>query len=222
VRYGKRLVDVYSNGKTATATFEDGTSQTGNLLIGTEGAHSKVREFLVGKVDAALVKLPLVATATLAKLPADAAVLAQDLHPRYMVTFHPHGYFTWIGVHDAWEGTAPGDWSFMIIQSWIEKQQTYDPAKLTGSAILQDMKERANVYGDPFRTIMHSISEDTKCWHNSLSHWVPRPWDNRNSTVTILGDAAHPMTFRTKPKIVLLPIPQILRTGHNNKQANKS
>lgn len=83
----------------------------------------------------------------------------------------------------------------MIIQSWLPKQP-HDPASLQGDAILTDMKERAELYAEPFKTFVKDIPEGTKCWHNQLSYWIPRPWDNRNSTITLVGDAAHPMTFR--------------------------
>lgn len=79
----------------------------------------------------------------------------------------------------------------MMMQSW----QDNGPATLQGPAILDDMKERAKIFADPFRLMFESIPEGTTCWHNRLTYWIPRPWDNRNSTVTMIGDAAHPMTF---------------------------
>jgi 2-polyprenyl-6-methoxyphenol hydroxylase-like FAD-dependent oxidoreductase len=38
----------------ATVTFEDGSKATGDIVIGCDGSHSKVREFLVGSEAAAL------------------------------------------------------------------------------------------------------------------------------------------------------------------------
>jgi 2-polyprenyl-6-methoxyphenol hydroxylase-like FAD-dependent oxidoreductase len=81
----------------ATAIFKDGTREVGNLLIGAEGAHSKVREFLLGADKAALQMSPIVGTGTIAKLPAETALQFKELHPRYLITFHPNGYFVWIG-----------------------------------------------------------------------------------------------------------------------------
>lgn len=66
------------------------------MIIGAEGAHSKVREFLVGTETAKLVQSPIVASVTMAKLPRDAAIAFQKINPRYHVTFHPNGMFTWI------------------------------------------------------------------------------------------------------------------------------
>jgi 2-polyprenyl-6-methoxyphenol hydroxylase-like FAD-dependent oxidoreductase len=72
-----------------------------------------------------------------------------------------------------------------------------DAEALQGPAILADMKERASRYADPWKQAMLSMPDDTVCWHNRLTYWPTEPWDNRNGTVTLAGDAAHPMTFRT-------------------------
>jgi 2-polyprenyl-6-methoxyphenol hydroxylase-like FAD-dependent oxidoreductase len=78
-----------------TATFEDGSQETGNLLIGTEGAHSRVREYLVGREKAALIPTSIVATATVTRLPEQAVKIIRKVHPRYCCGFHPDGNFTW-------------------------------------------------------------------------------------------------------------------------------
>lgn len=48
VRYGKRVTSISSDGKVATASFEDGATEFGDLLIGCDSAHSVVREVLLG------------------------------------------------------------------------------------------------------------------------------------------------------------------------------
>lgn len=56
-----------------------------------------MREFLLGKEEAGLSKVPVVATATMARLPPEAAKSVMALHPRYAVAFHPEGTFLWVG-----------------------------------------------------------------------------------------------------------------------------
>ncbi|KAF2160539.1 hypothetical protein M409DRAFT_59808 [Zasmidium cellare ATCC 36951] len=199
VQYGKTLRSVSSDGHHATATFVDGTFATADLLIGAEGAHSKVRDFLVGPVNSALNPLPLVASVTIAKLPKSAALKFKEYASRLMVIFHPLGYFNWIGLHDANAPLEPGDWTFMMISSWNSPVEE-DVSKLRdggSEAILEDLKRRAEPFEEGIRELWRSIPEGTKCWHNRLSEWIPPEagWDNRNGTVTLVGDAAHPMTF---------------------------
>jgi 2-polyprenyl-6-methoxyphenol hydroxylase-like FAD-dependent oxidoreductase len=77
-------------------TFEDGTQATGNLLIGAEGAHSPTREYLVGVQEAALIKSPVVASVSICKVSREASEKIRALHPRYVITFHPNGVFTFM------------------------------------------------------------------------------------------------------------------------------
>lgn len=96
-QYGKRLSTVDSDDKTVTATFEDGSQESGNLLIGTEGAHSRVREYLLGKESSELISSSIVASATLSCFPEQQVNALRNLHPRYCIALHPDGYFTWFG-----------------------------------------------------------------------------------------------------------------------------
>jgi hypothetical protein len=80
----------------------------------------------------------------------------------------------------------------MIILSWISDSDT----GLSATTIAADIKKKADTFGEPFRTILKSIPSETTIWHNRLSSWPTQPWDSRNGTVTLAGDAAHPMTFR--------------------------
>lgn len=99
-------------------------------------------------------------------------------------------------MHDAYEGTKPGDWTFMMISSWIPADAKYETSSLPADQILPDLKRRARVLGPAFRSLWEAIPEDTRCWHNRLSYWIPEPFDHHNGTITLVGDAAHPMTFR--------------------------
>jgi len=73
---------------------------TGNLLIGAEGAHSVVREYLFGAEEAALILSPVVASVTICKISREASLKLRALHPRYLITFHPNGVFTWMSSKD--------------------------------------------------------------------------------------------------------------------------
>jgi 2-polyprenyl-6-methoxyphenol hydroxylase-like FAD-dependent oxidoreductase len=44
---GKRLTEVQQDGEWVTATFADGTHETGNLLIAADGPHSTIRQLLL-------------------------------------------------------------------------------------------------------------------------------------------------------------------------------
>jgi hypothetical protein len=98
-------------------------------------------------------------------------------------------------VHN--EATEAKDSTFMILSTWISDSGT----GLSGSAIVEDLKTRTHTFGEPFRSVLQSIPSEAPFWHNRLTSWPTQPWDNRNGTVTLAGDAAHPMTFRKFPFI---------------------
>ena len=64
VQTGKDLAGIAysSDGRTVTASFEEGTSTTGCLLSGTDGPHSTVRQLLVGAGKAKVVPIDYAAT----------------------------------------------------------------------------------------------------------------------------------------------------------------
>lgn len=97
----------------------------------------------------------------------------------------------------------------MFLFSWMPKEGEYPAETLHGPAILQDLKKRAESFNEPFNLFFQSIPDGTKCWHNRLSYWVPEPWDNRNGTVTLVGDAAHPMTFRVLSRTAWTPLDDV-------------
>lgn len=73
-----------------TVDFRDGTSDTGDLVVGCDGSHSVVREFLVGaeaaklqSVDLTMINFPLGSYTT------DEARLLQTLHPVFKIAAHP-------------------------------------------------------------------------------------------------------------------------------------
>lgn len=79
-----------------TITFDDGTQATGNLLIGAEGAHSPTREYLLGAQDAALLQSPIISNISVCKIGRSAALKLREMNPRYVITLHPKGFFTFM------------------------------------------------------------------------------------------------------------------------------
>jgi 2-polyprenyl-6-methoxyphenol hydroxylase-like FAD-dependent oxidoreductase len=95
-QWGKSLKNIQENEDSVTLTFEDGTRETGDLLIGAEGAHSLTREYLLGKDEAQLINSDVVASFALTNLNKELSLALRDVHPRYCVLFNPNGTFAFI------------------------------------------------------------------------------------------------------------------------------
>lgn len=56
--------------------------------------------------------------------------------------------------------------------------------------------ENSERMAEPFRSALLSLPNDAVIWCDRLSQWPTVAWDNKQGSVTLAGDAAHPMTYR--------------------------
>lgn len=50
--------------------------------------------------------------------------------------------------------------------------------------------------GEPFKDAFVAAREHVPLWCDRVGQWPTVAWDNRKGRVTLVGDAAHPMTYR--------------------------
>jgi 2-polyprenyl-6-methoxyphenol hydroxylase-like FAD-dependent oxidoreductase len=97
-------------------------------------------------------------------------------------------------VHDCSPET-PEEWIWMIMQTWRSDEDTDLVGQGKEALKLERWLERGRDFGPPFKEIFETINPSSPIWHNRLTYWLTKPWDSK-SLVTLVGDAAHPMTFR--------------------------
>ena len=193
-------VSFSEDGSSVTASFSDGTTDTGSLLIGTDGPHSTVRSLLVGAEKARCEPIDFAATMCFTHLPRDKALFLRSppYHPLFQCAPHPEGYFAWLGLHDATD-PDPETWTLFHYISYPEPRDRI--IQRTPAEYVAHQKELAKKFADPFRSAFEWMPDDTTTiWNGKMQHWDPgekgHQWDNHDGRTTLAGDAAHPMTFQ--------------------------
>ncbi|MDP9869859.1 MULTISPECIES: FAD-dependent oxidoreductase [Streptosporangium] len=170
ISYGTGCRKVTQDGDRVTATFDDGSMITGDLLIGADGHHSVVRRELWGDLP--------IRTATFGTWQAlsriDIDLTRAHLH--LMIT----GREGACGIIPAGDGK---------LQWWFDVR--WSPGEPRPVAPLAELRRRFGHWASPVPELLAQASEDDLDFFGH--HWqkVRREWGK--GRVTLLGDAAHLM-----------------------------
>jgi 2-polyprenyl-6-methoxyphenol hydroxylase-like FAD-dependent oxidoreductase len=211
IRFGKKLVHIVyeHDGKHATAEFDDGSKESGVLIIGVDGARSRVRSLLLGPDKAANERLTYSASFIQAKFTREQALFLRSFHPLYIAAPHPQGTFAFFGLQDAPETDVPEGWTFFFYISWNSsfEQQDKERKEMGNKERLEQVRKLSQSYCDPWKSAFAWVEDDQAVWNMDLSVWDPsldeHKWDSRGGRVTLVGDAAHPMTYRVFSLLML-------------------
>lgn len=96
-------------------------------------------------------------------------------------------------VQDVPSTSDPANWRFQVVTSW--KGSPAASTDLDNAARLAEIKAKASLLkNEPFKNAVLWMPEDTVVTYDTMAYWIPIPWDNHGGRVTLVGDAAHPMT----------------------------
>ncbi|WP_084516851.1 FAD-dependent oxidoreductase [Microtetraspora niveoalba] len=170
VRYGMGCRSVTQDHDRVTATFDDGTTATGDLLIGADGHHSVVRRQLWG--EDAVRPASFGTWQSLSRIDIDLT----HTHLHLMIT----GREGACGLIPAGNG---------LLQWWFDVR--WSPADPRPAAPLAELRRRFGHWASPVPEVLAAADEDDLGFFGH--HWnkVRRVWGE--GRVTLLGDAAHTM-----------------------------
>jgi len=195
IRYGKAVVDIEYPEKGVMVHFEDGSSAEGSMVIGADGAASKVRRLLLGEKAEPTI-LPYVMNNFNCTYRADQALFIRPLLSRFTdYGIHPKGMFFLTNIQDVPNPDDPGTWSFQLLTSWPTTLRALEEGENTSQGRLKVLKELTEDFAEPRKSMIAWIPEDTHISRDRMAIWSPIPWDNHDGRVTLVGDAAHAMTY---------------------------
>lgn len=202
VQWGKRLsnVDVLDGADGGIrATFSDGSSTEGSMIIGAEGTNSQTRKFLVPD-NYSNHQLPVRFIGAAVDMTPEQVKPLRDIDPLLFQGCHPvTGHFLWVSMMETPEGngtkgTDQERYRVQISTSWMVKSDK-DEVPTHDAERIAEMKRRAKEFHPLLRQTVESIPETAPVMEISLQDWPCPDWDNRQGRVTLVGDAAHAMTM---------------------------
>lgn len=167
-RFGRRCTDVREHPDHVAVDFADGTSATGDVLIGADGQRSVVRRRVLGGEPARLTGWASWQGLTRSDLP-----LA-------------HGYQTLnIAGRDGHCGLIPaGDG---LLHWWFDMPWQEGHPEMT----VADLRSAFAGWPEPVDELLASVTDDDLGFFPHIRHQVPRVWGGPRTT--LIGDAAHAM-----------------------------
>jgi 2-polyprenyl-6-methoxyphenol hydroxylase-like FAD-dependent oxidoreductase len=204
VQFGKRLVKVEESEDKVTVHFDDGTSETGDFLVGAEGTRSVVRNYILKGQD---VMKPLRLGSLVGEVALSGDEFAQQLslaHSGYIVMNSTLGSDDQSAIFGALnkvsEDGKTGYYYFILL--WVDKEApntTDENPTWTVGASQEELaafaREKTKAYPDHLRVLVDKVPVEGYRSPGFQLQGVQLTADQLPiGKVIVIGDAAHSMT----------------------------
>lgn len=204
VKFGKRLVKIEESGEKVTVHFEDGTLETGDILVGAEGTRSVVRNHILHGQDI-MAPLPLGSLVGEVELSGDDFARQLSLaHSGYIVMNSTLGSDDQSAIFAALNRVSDdgktGYYYFILL--WVDKHApttTDEKPTWTVGASQEELrafaKEKTKAYPDHLRVLVDKVPVEGYRSPGFQLQGVQLKADQLPAgNIIVIGDAAHSMT----------------------------
>jgi len=203
VEWSKSLQNVEVVDGAVKAAFADGTSCTGSMLVGCDGANSVVRRLLHSE-DYQNKQLPIRLLGATAQYTESQITAIRNLDPFFLQGTDPKtDTYLWFSfLETPSDGLPPDTYKCQIIISWPYRENWLDrvdptecPNTRTGQSFL--MKNLSESWAEPFRSLVQNMPKDSDIRPIELADWLPRPSPSTGfaGRVMLAGDSAATMVM---------------------------
>ncbi|KAJ2963700.1 hypothetical protein NQZ79_g1295 [Umbelopsis isabellina] len=195
INWNKRFKEYELTDDGVIVRFEDGSIARGDILVGADGARSRVCDQLCGdKIEK--VVLPFVFVAVTIPVNRKQYQQVHDISATHGVvtgpSFGPEGnrsvFFSMLDIDE-----ANDKYKILIVMTWKNSSGENDLPEDQASRV-KLIKEIGALYCDPFKSIILGMKGDEAIWTTKIIEKMPSPW-NGYGKVTLIGDSAHSMSM---------------------------
>ncbi|KAG2182617.1 hypothetical protein INT44_005596 [Umbelopsis vinacea] len=195
IQWNKRFKEYELTDDGVLVRFEDGSETKGDILVGADGARSRVCDQLCGdKIQKNV--LPFVFVAVTIPVNRERYQQIYNISSTHGVvtgpTFGPEGnraiFFSMLDIDE-----ANDKYEILIVMTWKNSSGEHGLPEDQASRV-KLLKEIGALYCDPFKSIILDLKGDEVIWTTTILEKIPSPWNN-NGKVTLIGDSAHSMSM---------------------------
>ncbi|CAH0058671.1 unnamed protein product, partial [Clonostachys solani] len=202
IEWGKVFSKFDQNRDSVTATFEDGSTVTGRLLVACDGANSRAR-LQLSPTQSEMYRIPVCLMGMKLQLGHEKAQLIRNLDPFFLQgTSSKNDSFIYISLLDApqTKGDPTGPYVYQMCVSWPYRNGFLDsesPIDIPSSNAerIQLFQHISSTWGEPFLTIAMEVATDQEIKSLELRDFPPPRGFRTNGRAVLMGDSFHAMAM---------------------------
>ncbi|KAH8725989.1 FAD binding domain-containing protein [Phaeosphaeriaceae sp. PMI808] len=198
IKWGKAFASFTEDGDSIVATFQDGSTCKGRLLVGCDGNNSKVRRAMAPQAHTNHA-LPIRILGFTLRVSLEAAAPIRQLDPfSVQGTASADNTFLYMSLLEAPQdpNNTKDGLVYQCVISYNTKTTDVGAKDTTTKEDLPGIiRGIVKTWAEPFRTFLGNISDDTPVKTLNLEDYPPIPNLNTTKRALLIGDAFHAMTM---------------------------